>query len=76
MNKNPGRFRLRNLELAELAEVPRYLARYLDWQRAKILIYRYRELAELAEVQRYLARYLGWQRAKILKCRLRYLAAG
>ena len=25
------------LELAELAEVPRYLARYLGWQRAKIL---------------------------------------
>ena len=50
--------RLRYLELAELAEVPRYLARYLGWQQAKMLVFRLRylelaELAELAKVPRY-----------------------
>ena len=46
------KLRLRYLELAELAEVPRYLARYLRWQRAKNLKLRlrYLELAELAKV--------------------------
>ena len=44
--------RLRYLEVAELAEVSRYLAKYLRWQRAKILGFRlrYLELAELAKV--------------------------
>ena len=43
-------------ELAELAEVSRYLAKYRGWQRSKILNCRLRhlELAELAEVPRYL----------------------
>ena len=51
MRKNPG----------ISTEVPRYLAKYLGLQRAKILNcrLRYLELAELAEVPRYLARYLA-----------------
>ena len=64
--------RLRYLELAELAEVSRYLARYLCCQRAKNQGFIFRYL-DLVEVPKYLAKYLGWQRAKILGFRFRYL---
>ena len=53
-------------ELAEFAEVLRYLARYLSWQPATSENPARHSQLLLAEVLRYLARYLGWQRAKIL----------